>query len=373
MQASGRWVMVLVAVLGFQLKSAQAQYARYEYPRGYANFGWGGWGAEMGGQTIGGDAARGLGTLAASAGSYNQQTAEARAVNADTVTKWNQYWYESQVAANRSVRERMEKRQAGTNQALDKLHKRLRDHPEPRDIYQGSALNVAAEEINDPRVYAKALAAANVKIGGETIRDIPFQHAAGAITTSIHRLTQGQPPAALMTPTFEPYRKAFRPFGQEIRKQLDEGDKVDPETVKKALALIVAAEAKVAETLQKNSRERVEADKYLKALHGLIAMLNTPALDFLLAGVEKRPDATLADLLQFMNAFNLRFGVAETQKQKAVYDALYPKLVALRNEIAPILAKAPEASSSGSEAGEFFSGMAYDDIKKKAPTPPPQP
>ncbi len=52
--------------------------------------------------------------------------------------------------------------------------------------------------------------------------------------------------------------------------------------------------------------------EFLKALHGLVAMLDTPALDLILAGVEKRPEATLGELLGFMNAFNFRFGPATT-------------------------------------------------------------
>jgi len=116
----------------------------------------------------------------------------------------------------------------------------------------------------------------------------------------------------------------------------------------------------------------VEADKYLKALHGLVAMLDTPAMDLLLAGVEKRPDATLGELLGFMNAFNLRFGSATTPKQKEVYDSLYPKLVDLRNQIAPALAATSAATASGgTEPGEFFSGMSYQDLRKRAPAPQP--
>jgi hypothetical protein len=105
-------------------------------------------------------------------------------------------------------------------------------------------------------------------------------------------------------------------------------------------------------------------------LHGLIAMLDTPALDLLLAGVENRPEATLGELLGFMNAFNLRFGSATTPEQKLAYDALYPKLVELRNQIAPALASATASKSTGNEPGEFFYGMDYKDLQKKAPAPP---
>jgi hypothetical protein len=103
-------------------------------------------------------------------------------------------------------------------------------------------------------------------------------------------------------------------------------------------------------------------------------MLETPAIDVILSGVEKRPDATLGELLTFMSAFNLRFGAATTPTQKLVYDTLYPKLVELRNQVAPALASASSpssAASSGTEAGDFFSGMSYQDLKKKAPMPTP--
>jgi hypothetical protein len=100
-------------------------------------------------------------------------------------------------------------------------------------------------------------------------------------------------------------------------------------------------------------------------------MLDTPALDLILAGVEKRPDATVGELLGFMNAFNFRFGPATTPKQREVYDSLYAKLVDLRNQIAPALAATAAAPASGTEPGEFFSGMSYQDLQKRAPAPQP--
>jgi len=341
--------------------------AQYGYPVGYGAYGWGGWGG--GGETVQGSIARGLGAYAAGAGYYNQQTAVARSINADTVMRWNQYWYESQVNANRSERERLARRQLGNAKAHDQIYKRLRDNPEPRDITQGDALNVALEEINDPRVYSKALDAAKVKIGGETIRDIPFQYAAAAITTSIHQITRGGPPKSLLDPRFDAERATIKAFGDQIREQIRNGEHPDPATVDKALAAVNALEAKVDKTLPRNERGRVEADKFLKSVHGLLAMMQTPALDVLLAGVEKRPDATLGELLNFMNAFNLRFGAANTPRQREIYNELYPQLVKLRNEVAPALAAATPAKTTGGEAGEFFSGMPYEDLQKKAPAP----
>jgi hypothetical protein len=98
-------------------------------------------------------------------------------------------------------------------------------------------------------------------------------------------------------------------------------------------------------------------------------MLKTSAIEVILAGVENRPDATLGELLNFMTAFNLRFGVASTPQQREIYSTLYPKLVQLRNEIAPALATSAAPKTSGTEAEDFFSVMSDKDLQKKAPKP----
>ena len=45
-------------------------------------------------------------------------------------------------------------------------------------------------------------------------------------------------------------------------------------------------------------------------------MLETPAINILLAGVENRPEHHLGDLLTFMESFNLRFGVRALRGSK---------------------------------------------------------
>jgi hypothetical protein len=346
------------------IQGATAQ-AQWGYPFGYGGYGWGGWG----GQTAQGDFARGLGAYAMGAGYYNEQTAVANSINVDTVMRWNQYVYEAQMNANRMHAEKLAADRAQTNLAGDQIRERLRNNPERADIYRGDALNAALDEINNPRVYSKALQGGQAKIGGEAIRNIPFQSASAAITISIHQLVKGGPPKALQTPAFASDLETLKALGQEIRKQIDDGKDPDKETIGKMLAAINQTEDKADTLLPKNSKDRVEADRYLKALHGLIAMLETPALDLILAGVEKRPEATLGELLGFMSAFNLRFGPASTPKQKEVYDSLYPKLADLRNQIAPALAAITAAPTSGTEPGDFFSGMDYKDLRKRAPAP----
>jgi hypothetical protein len=252
----------------------------------------------------------------------------------------------------------------------DQLRQRLRDNPEPNDIYRGDAINVALDEINDPRVYVRHLPASKVKVGGDLIRNIPFQKASAGITVSIYQLVDGGPHDVLKRPEFAEELSAILSLGQELRRQIAADENPDPATIKKLLAAIGKAETKTAAVLPRNTRDRNEADRYLKGLHGLIGMLDTPAINVILAGVENRPNATLAELLAFMKAFSLRFGVAATPQQKQLYDSLYPKLVALRKEVAAALPAAAVPSPGVEAAENFFSRMSLDDLQKKVPTTP---
>ncbi len=339
--------------------------AQWGFPGGFGGHCWGGWGAA----TVEGDIARGMGMLAEGMGFYERQTAEARSIDTDTVMRWNEYIHESQMNSNRLREQRQVNARERNTRLTDERQKRLRDNPEPSDIHRGDALNAALDEIDDPRVYARALQAAKVKIGGENIRQIPFRYASAAITFSIHQLTKGPLPASLQKPEFEAERAAFKALDQQIVEQIADGKDLDPATVEKLVAVIYAAEQKAANLLPRNTRARNEADRFLKGLHGLAAMLKTPAIDVILAGVENRPDATLGELLSFMTAFNLRFGVASTPQQRQIYNALYPKLVQLRSEIAPALATTAAPRISGAEPEDFFAVMSDKDLQKKAPRP----
>jgi hypothetical protein len=355
-------VALFCALWAVQGGMAQAQWG---FPGGFGGFCWGGWGAG----TAEGDIARGMGLYAQGLGFYEEQTAKARSIDTDTVMRWNQFVHESQMNSNRLRQQRQAGARDRNTRLTDERQKRLRDNPDPSDIHRGDALNAALDEIDDPRVYAKALQGAKVKIGGENIRQIPFRYASAAITFSIHQLAKGTLPAALRTPELEVDREALKALDQQITEQIADGKDPDSATVEKLLAVIYAAEEKTAKILPRNSRARNEADRYLKGLHGLVGMLETPAIDVILAGVENRPDATLGELLNFMTAFNLRFGVASTPQQREIYSTLYPKLVQLRNEIAPALATSAAPRTSGTEAEDFFSVMSNNDLQKKTPRP----
>jgi hypothetical protein len=360
-------------VVALQLPGGGVARAQYYYPPGYGAWGWNGWGGG-GGSTVQGNVAQGLGAFAAGAGVYNQETAVARSINADTAMRWNQYLWMSQQEANKRYHEKLARERRGNTQARDEIYQRLRNNPEPGDVDRGDALNVALDEVLNPAIYLRGLKGAGTKVPGALIRDIPFQKASAAITASVDQLTKGGPPESLKTEAFAADRAELRGLAAQLRSQNEQTGKFDPATVQKAQDVIHRVREKVEKTIPQGTRQRTEAERYLKALFGLTRLLDTPAMDVLLAGVEKRPDTTLGDLLTFMSAFNLRFGVASSPRQKQVYRELYPLLVQLRNEAAASKPTAVAADpGSAVQPSEFFAGIPIEHLDPKdgkIPAPP---
>jgi hypothetical protein len=298
----------------------------------------------------------------------------ANAINAETAKRWNQYVWQSQQEANRRYYEKMAAGKQGRDKARQAIYQRLRDDPTPSDIAKGDALNVALDEVNNPSIYIRSLKTASTKLPGTTIRDIPFQYASAAITTSYAQLTKGGPPAGLKKPEFDADRTALKTIAAELRKQNEEKGTFDHATIARAQGLLHALRLKMEASFPRGTRDRTEAEKYLKGLFGLTRMLETPAVNVLLAGVEKRPDTTLGDLLTFMQAFNLRFGAAATTRQKDVYKEIYPLLVKLRDEASSQTAEAPidapPLPESSEHPGNFFKGMDLKQLDVPAPPAP---
>ena len=122
--------------------------------------------------------------------------------------------------------------------------------------------------------------------------------------------------------------------------------------------------------LPQGTRDRAEADNFLKALYGLTKMLKTPSVDQFLVGLNKLSTTTLGHLITFMHTFNLRFGAAKTPEQEAAYDQLYPILVALRDQVnAPSRPRSrprPTRVTPG-KSRAMFSGMDMKQLQSPGP------
>jgi hypothetical protein len=62
-------------------------------------------------------------------------------------------------------------------------------------------------------------------------------------------------------------------------------------------------------------------------------------------------------------------GQANTPEQRAIYQEVVPKLVALRTEAEPIPAETRPHQVEAAAVADFFSKMNYKDLQKKAPAP----
>ncbi|MDG3007760.1 hypothetical protein [Paludisphaera mucosa] len=352
--------------------------AQYRYPGGYG--GWGGWG---GGSTVGGDAARGMGVYAAGAGAYNEQTAEARSINANTAMQVNEYMYQVNKNNAREYYGRSQREQKEASASGETTYRRIHDNPSQHDIQTGDALNAVLDDLLNPAVPYQAVMGAPQPVDSRLVKNIVFRYAANMIAISLEDLSaNGVPDVLLTNPAFQVERDALRAQVAKARKEAKESDEISPQTLADARVKIQALQQKVALVLAEGSKDRKEADNFLKALYGITKMLKTPSVDQFLKGLDRYPTTTLGRVLSFMSSFNLRFGVAQTPDQQVAYTQLFPMLAQLRDQV-----QAPDSNPYAAQAAKpdpkkvtaYFSGMSFNHFGPQpdphaAPVPPaPQP
>jgi hypothetical protein len=353
---------------------ASSARAQYFYPGGYGGYGWGGWG----GGTVGGDYARGLGQLAAGAGVYNQQTAVANSINANTAMQVNEYLYESQQVQNRKYWARRDADLKQNNAALSKIQERLRNAPSASDIDSGDALNVYLDDLSDPRLSYQVSRLADAKLQGSLIRNIPFRNAVEAVTFSLGELGHRKPAAIFLTPPFEQDLKAYRETTAEINRQAEETQTVNPETVRKLRSILQDAYDKLKPMQGLDPKEKFDAERHLRAAMSMSHMLDGPSLNVFLEGIESRNDITLAKLLGFMQSFNLRFGVVKNPNQRDAYRTLQPLLAAVRKEAygsssGPLPPTDTTLANRTERPKDFFAGVNPEELNKAKAKPPAPP
>ena len=199
---------------------ARAQFGYGYYPSGYGSYGWGGWG----GESPQGDYARGLGYYATGLGNLEKADAAARAVDTESVMRWNQFMYASQIQANRNERLRLRERMIREVTASDALNKREAESPSDSDIANGNALNFALDQVTNPKVPSSTLRTATAKVPGTLIRAVPFVNAAEAVSISLDQLTaENGWPVALRDPRFVDERMAYSAAVDRALKETQEG------------------------------------------------------------------------------------------------------------------------------------------------------
>lgn len=362
-------IAMLCAALSVQAK------AQYRYPAGYG--GWGGW---SGPATVAESTGRGMGNFAAGAGAYNEQTAEARSINANTAMQLNDYMYQVNMRNAQTYYKRQADQAKQTEQTGEAVYKRIHDNPSPRDVHSGDALNAILDDLTSPKVYGGIVQAGSmVPVSTATVKQIPFEYAASMITESLNDLVQnGAPDFLLTSPAFETTRTTIRSLVATGRQEMASGGRVTPETLAKFRKAVEGAKTRADSMLSAGSSDRLEVDNYLKGLLGLSKMLQTPEIGQYLRGLEKIPTTNVGQLLTFMHSFNLRFGVAKTGPQQAAYDELYGLLSQLRDQSGAPASNPfglPPTPPDPKHVSQFFAGMDYSHFGPQpdphgAPAPP---
>lgn len=345
-----RWAFWTAAVVLSQTVAVRAQVVIDT--RG---LGWNGWGSGSGSQFTG----------------PAEGAAQARALDAQTAMSLNEYIFQSQMAANKRHAERLARRVKRTNETADALMTRLRTNPTTSDVTRGDALNVAFDDLTNPKLYYKTIQAAKATpFPGAKIKAIPFQYASAAITTSIDDLTQpGTTPTILKGAEFQADLGALKKLEGEFSASADELRTIKPAQVTEAKNLV----KKMTRTLQANgsklkkgSADYREAENYLKGLYTMVTMLETPSMANLLAGVEKQKATTVGDLLRFMHTANLRFGVATLDDQREIYAELFGILDGLRKDLVGegMSLEPPKLADRSLKLGDLLKGMQNLDFSQ---------
>ena len=354
-----RFTLGLILILSVSAGSVRAQ-----------GWGWGGWGGW--GQTPEGAYAQGMGYYAQGLGSYNLNTAQARSINTDTFIRWNQYLYEAHLEAIRRHTALVNADAAKTKAAYNEYRKNLQDHPSPREVENGDALNAALDQLSDPSISSSSLKIATAPIVADIVKDIPFRNASEAVTIILSQLKERQKwPAALDGDRFADDKKVFEEIADKARKEDEEGE-IAPETLKRAHDLVNSLQNKLADQPLDNVKASQDASRFVKTLAGLVRMMEKPDIKETIDQLRMVKKTTLGNLIAFMHIYNLRFGAATTPHQRYIYDQLYPLLDDVRDRIIKE-SKSATAAVNPEHVGDFFNAVEGDPAggkKKETPRPP---
>jgi hypothetical protein len=336
---------------------------------GYGGWGWGGWGAA----TPESAALKGAGYYAMGAGMYNLDTAQARNINAQTAMQWNDYVAQVTHESNRIHAMRVHNEFQQNQKLYDAYQQRLRENPGKVEVEDGSALNVALDDLSNPKLGSSALRAAKAPVSASLIAEVPFQNAAERVTLMLDDLRGAVKwPDVFEGERFAEDKKTFDEVVARARKEAHESNEISPKTLRDANTFVNNLRAKVDAQPLPDPLDQQEGMKFLTTCSSLLGLLEKPDIQPAILELKKVQDTTIGNLLGFMHAFNLRFGRATTLKEKQAYQQLFQVLDQTRDQI---LAEAKldstaTAQATPKHASEFFQSLNQARPQQGAPQPP---
>ena len=328
-------------------------------------WGWEGWGGWT--NTPEGAFAQGMGHYYTGAGIFNEKTAIADSINADTLMRWNDYIFQAnQEAASRYVARRRENSTNNRDQN-NAIITRIRDNPTSRDIEMGDALNAAVNQLSDPRISSSALKIATAPIDASVIQDIPFRNAGAGVTIVLSRIKAVTKwPAALEGDRFADQKRDFEAIVDKAIREDEEGE-VSSNTLKAGHDLANVLRAKLAAEPLEEAKAREDATRFVKTFAGLVRLLENPDTTDALNQLRQVKTTPLSNLIAFMEIYNLRFGQATTPRQRLIYRELFTTIDAVRDRVVneAKLDETPATLANPNPVFDFFNRLFLDKADDK--------
>jgi hypothetical protein len=328
--------------------------AQWMFPGGYGGYGMSQWGANPSAGYM-----AGLGSFARGRGAYLLDKAQADAINVETMAKWNKALRARQLAVREDQQKEAAKRDAARSERVERLN--LRD---------GITLNDLLAQIFDIDPTAVRTGRANTRIGMNAIREIPFDWNSEAITLCLDQMTgRDSLPAPLMAPMYAAERDALH---AAVQTALDEDAKgtVSMQTTKRINEAVAAFRAKFIKNTANIELGYDDALTYFTTMASLSRLLNDPSMKKFLEKLDNNEERTVGDLIAFMDAYNLRFGPATSDRQLEIYTRLVPILTDIRDSVrtANFAPSPPDRTGEGLRAAakEAFKPMKWEHLEAHA-------
>ncbi len=203
------------------------------------------------------------------------------------------------------------------------------------NLRDGTTLNNLLFQIFDVDPAVMRTARTKTPISASAIREIPFEWDSEAITFCIDQMTATDSlPGPLSNPRFVDDRNALRATVQQAIKE-DAAGNVSPATTKHVNDVVASFRVHFLKSSADYVAGYQEALDYFTTLASLTRLLNDPSMKAFLEKLDDGEERTVGELIAFMNAHNLRFGPAMSDRQLEIYNRLVPALTAITDEPSP--------------------------------------
>jgi hypothetical protein len=340
--------LTCAVVFGLTLLSEYAL-ARWYYPGGYGGYGWGGWGYGGGAVDPAAGYMAGLGAFARGQGVYEVESAKARAINFETMQKWNQALRARQQELQEEKRQLQAERDAQRDARVERM-----------ELEDGTTLNRLMMRILDFDPAVVRSSRAQAPLGASAIREIPFQWNTEALTICIDQLTgRAALPEPLTRSAFDAERAALGSADEAALQEDAKGD-VSDATMKRLTAAINAFHDKFVKVVPKSDVAYEDCNDYFNTLASLSRMLHDPSMKKALAELDMVREVSVGELISFMQTYNLRFGPVTTGRQLEIYRTLVGLLQGVLSSVNAAPAAVPPPPPPG------LAGKGLQDAAKNA-------